>query len=76
MSQRYKSLKIKPFKKKTLEDEDIQEIQETLIILMQRLFSKQVKEERMDIFKYVKINTSFTHIYTYIHVPNVNRDKR
>lgn len=43
---------------------------------MQRLFSKQVKEERMDIFKYVKINISFTHIYTYIHVPNVNRDKK
>lgn len=48
MSQRYKFKKIKPFKKKnTLEDEDIQEIQETLIILMQIPFSKQVKEERM-----------------------------
>ena len=39
-------------------------VQEVLIILMQRCFSEQAKEEKMDIFKYINTGTFFTYTYT------------
>lgn len=40
-------------------------VQEVVIILMQTCFSEQVKEEKMDIFKYINTSTFFTHAHTF-----------
>lgn len=39
-----------------------------------KTFSKQAKEEKMDIFKSIKTTKHF--LYTHLHTQSINRDKR